>query len=169
MLTFGVSTDSKRLPHAVPGSWQSAAIASSPVNKSLGVATVVAGAVAVGAVATGVASADDYAGKTYSDAQSALADAGMKGVISTRSGDSLSNDDCVVTSSEKAPWLKGDNFTPVTDTVLLNLNCSAGVASAKNPGNSAASPEGRAAIAQAKQQAEEEQQQAQADQAKARR
>ncbi|MFV8165876.1 hypothetical protein ACNQVK_27890 [Mycobacterium sp. 134] len=126
-----------------------------------------ASAVPVGALATGVAAADDYAGQKYSDAQSALADAGMTGVVATRSGDSEADDDCVVTSSEKAPWLKGDNFSPVTDTVLLNLNCSAGVASAKTPGNSAASPEGRAAIAAAKQQAEEEQQQAEADQAKA--
>ena len=39
-------------------------------------------------------------------------------------------------------------------------------ATAKTPGNSAASPEGRAAIAAAKQQAEQEQQQAAADQAK---
>ncbi|MCV7364809.1 hypothetical protein H7K19_25055 [Mycolicibacterium neworleansense] len=137
--------------------------------KKMLVAAAVLGASAVpmGALATGVALADDYAGQKYSDAQSALADAGMKGVIATRSGDSLADDDCVVTSSEKAAWLKGDNFAPVTDTVLLNLNCSAGVASAKAPGNSAASPEGRAAIAAAKQQAEEEQQQAEADQAKA--
>lgn len=110
--------------------------------------------VPMAAMATGVAAADDYAGQKYSDAQAALVEAGMKGVVATRSGDSLSDDDCVVTSSEKAAWLKGDNFAPVTDTVLLNLNCSAGVASAKAPGNSAASPEGRAAIAAAKQQAE---------------
>ncbi|OBB33414.1 hypothetical protein A5792_09700 [Mycolicibacterium peregrinum] len=137
------------------------------MKKMLAAAMVLgASAVPVGALATGVASADDYAGQKYSDAQSALADAGMKGVVATRSGDSEADDDCVVTSSEKAPWLKGDNFAPVTDTVLLNLNCSAGVASAKTPGNSAASPEGRAAIAAAKQQAAEEQQQAEADQAK---
>ena len=137
------------------------------MRKLLAAAMVLgASAVPIGALATGVAAADDYAGQKYSDAQSALADAGMKGVVATRSGDSEADDDCVVTSSEKAPWLKGDNFSPVTDTVLLNLNCSAGVASAKTPGNSAASPEGRAAIAAAKQQAQKEQQQAEADQAK---
>ncbi|OCB12246.1 hypothetical protein A5717_16200 [Mycolicibacterium porcinum] len=137
------------------------------MKKMLAAAMVLgASVVPLGALATGVASADDYAGQKYSDAQSALADAGMKGVVATRSGDSEADDDCVVTSSEKAPWLKGDNFAPVTDTVLLNLNCSAGVATAKTPGNSAASPEGRAAIAAAKQQAEQEQQQAEADQAK---
>ncbi|OCB52756.1 hypothetical protein A5722_26375 [Mycobacterium vulneris] len=137
------------------------------MKKMLAAAMVLgASVVPLGALATGVASADDYAGQKYSDAQSALADAGMKGVVATRSGDSEADDDCVVTSSEKAPWLKGDNFAPVTDTVLLNLNCSASVATAKTPGNSAASPEGRAAIAAAKQQAEQEQQQAEADQAK---
>lgn len=127
------------------------------MRKLLGMAAAVVGlsAVPMGMLATGVAAADDYAGQTYADAQSALADAGMKGVVSTRSGDALSDDDCVVTSSENAPWLKGDDFAPVTDTVLLNLNCNAGVATAKTPGNSAASPEGRAAIQKAKEKAAE--------------
>lgn len=114
-------------------------------------------------LATGVAAADDYAGKTYADAQSALSGAGMKGVIATRSGDTMPDDECVVTSSEKAPWIKGDKFATVTDTVLLNLNCSDTVANATHPGNSAASPEGRAAIAAAKQQAAQSQAQAAAD------
>ena len=61
---------------------------------------------------SGVAAADDYAGKKYSDVTSALADANMTGVIATRSGDTLDDDDCVVTSSEKAPWIKGDDFAP---------------------------------------------------------
>ncbi|MGV0815957.1 hypothetical protein ABQF34_28740 [Mycolicibacterium boenickei] len=108
-------------------------------------------AVPVGALATGVAAADDYSGQKYSDVQSELTDAGMKAVVASRSGDSVSDDDCVVTHAEKAHWHKGDDFAPVTDTELLNLNCNAGVATAKTPGNSAASPEGRAAIAAAKQ------------------
>ncbi|KWX21355.1 hypothetical protein AFM11_25905 [Mycolicibacterium wolinskyi] len=138
------------------------------MKKLLAKAAVAVGlsGVPMGLLATGVAAADDYAGQTYADAQSALADAGMKGVVSTRSGDSLSDDDCVVTSSEQAPWLKGDDFAPVTDTVLLNLNCNAGVATAKASGNSAASPEGRAALKKAKDEAEQEQEQAAADQAK---
>jgi hypothetical protein len=97
----------------------------------------------------GVATADDYAGKTYSDVSSALSGAGLKGVVATREGSALSTDQCVVTRSEKAPWIKGDKFGAVTDTVLLFLNCNAAVASATTPGNSAASPEGRAAIAAA--------------------
>ena len=98
---------------------------------------------------TGVAAADDYAGKTYADASSALSGASLKGVIAGRAGDTLPTDQCVVTHSEKAPWIKGNSFNAVTDTVLLYLNCNATVASATSPGNSAASPEGRAAIAAA--------------------
>ena len=115
----------------------------------------------------GIAAADDYAGQKYSDVKSALGDSGLTGVIATRSGDSLDDDDCVVASSEKAPWIKGDDFAPVTDTVLLNLNCSAGVASAKTSGNSKASPEGKAAMAEAQKEEQQEQAQAAADQAKA--
>jgi len=133
--------------------------------------TIGAGLVAMAALSTivstpGVAAADDYAGQKYSDVVSKLADSDLKGVIATRAGD-LVDDDCVVSSSEKAPWIKGDDFAPVTDTVLLNLNCNSGVASAKTSGNSKASPEGKAAMAAAKQEEQQEQAQAAADQAKA--
>ena len=80
---------------------------------------------------------------------SALSDAKLTGVIATRVGNALPDDQCVVTRSQKAPWIKGDDFAPVTDTVLLYLNCNATVASATTPGNSAGSPEGRAALAAA--------------------
>ena len=113
---------------------------------------------------TGVAAADDYAGKTYADASSALSGASLKGVIAGRVGDTLPTDQCVVTHSEKAPWIKGNNFNAVTDTVLLYLNCNATVASATSPGNSAASPEGRAAIAAANAAAAKEQATAAANQ-----
>jgi hypothetical protein len=122
--------------------------------KKLGVyaATVMgATAVSIAFLGTGTAAADDYAGKTYGDASSAISDAGKKAVIASRVGDTLSDDKCVVTHSQSAAWIKGDNFAPVTDTVLIYLNCNATVATAKDPGNSAASPEGRAAIAAAQQ------------------
>src|ERR1700752_2998496 len=109
-------------------------------------AAVGATAVSMVMFATGVAVADDYAGKTYADATKALSDASLKGVIASRVGDTLPDDKCVVTHSEKAPWMKGDKFVSVTDTVLLHLNCNATVASATTSGNSAASPEGRAAL-----------------------
>src|SRR6478736_1873934 len=102
----------------------------------------------------GGAAADGYSGQTYSDASKAISDAGKKAVIASRAGDTLSDDDCIVTHSQSAPWIKGDDFSPVSDTVLVYLNCNATVATAKDPGNSAGSPEGRAAIAAAQQQAE---------------
>ena len=73
-------------------------------------------------------------------------------MIATSVGDGTDQADCVVTRSQKADWLKGDNFSPVTDTVLLYLNCDAKLATAGKSGNSLASPEGRAEKA-----AEEEQ------------
>ncbi len=113
---------------------------------------VVLGVIGVPAVAmaslvtfgSGVAAADDYAGQSYSDASSAISSAGQKVVIAARVGDQDSQDDCVVSHSQKAPWIKGDSFTPVTDTVLVYLNCDAKLASNKAPGNSLASPEGQA-------------------------
>jgi len=109
-----------------------------------------ASVVSMATLGVGTAAADDYAGQKYSDVSAALGKAGQAGVIATRSGDEEADDDCVVTHSEKAAWLKGDSFAPVSDTVLLFLNCNADVASATKSGNSAASPEGRAAIAKAK-------------------
>lgn len=112
--------------------------------------TLGATAVSMALVGTGVAAADDYAGQTYGDASAAISDAGKKAVVTTRAGDTLPDDKCVVTSSQSAPWLKGDDFAPVTDTVLVNLNCNAAVATATKSGNSAASPQGRAALKAAK-------------------
>jgi hypothetical protein len=116
-------------------------------------AAVGTAAVAMAFFGSGVAAADDYSGQTYGDASKAISDAGKKAVIASRAGDTLSDDKCIVTHSQSAPWIKGDDFAPVTDTVLVYLNCNATVATAKDPGNSAGSPEGRAAIAAAKKQA----------------
>jgi hypothetical protein len=120
--------------------------------KKLGVYAITAvGATAVSMAffGSGVAAADDYSGQTYGDASKAISDAGKKAVIASRAGDTLTDDDCIVTHSQSAPWIKGDDFAPVTDTVLVYLNCNATVATAKDPGNSAASPEGKAAIQKA--------------------
>jgi hypothetical protein len=120
--------------------------------KKLGVYAITAvGATAVSMAffGSGVAAADDYSGQTYGDASKAISDAGKKAVIASRAGDTLTDDDCIVTHSQSAPWIKGDDFAPVSDTVLVYLNCNATVATAKDPGNSAASPEGKAAIQKA--------------------
>lgn len=112
---------------------------------AFGLGTVALSAASITFVGAGVAAAaDDYSGKSYSDAASAISGAGQKAVIAASVGDAVSQSDCVVTRSEKAPWVKGDNFSPVTDTVLLFLNCNAKLANAATPGNSLASPEGRA-------------------------
>ena len=49
---------------------------------------------------TGVAAADDYAGQTYADASSAASDAGQTILIASRVGDKVSQDECIVTSSQ---------------------------------------------------------------------
>lgn len=110
-----------------------------------------AAAVSMAFFGTGIAAADDYTGQTYGDASKAISDAGKKAVIASRAGDTLTDDQCTVTHSQSAPWIKGKDFAPVTDTVLVYLNCNAAVATNKDPGNSAGSPEGRAAISAAAQ------------------
>ncbi len=118
------------------------------------------GGIALGAMSlawgSGVAQADAYAGQSYSDASSAISGAGKKAVIASAVGDAVGQGDCVVTRSQSAPWLKGDNFSPVTDTVLLYLNCNAKLATAAQSGNSLASPEGQAEKAAEDEQAAKE-------------
>lgn len=111
---------------------------------ALGLGAVALSATSITLVGAGAASADDYAGKSYSDASSAISGAGQKAVIASSVGDGVSQADCVVERSQKAAWIKGDNFSPVTDTVLLFLNCNAKLAAPGVSGNSLASPEGRA-------------------------
>lgn len=111
-----------------------------------------AAAVSMALFGTGIAAADGYNGQTYADASKAISDAGKKAVVASRAGDTLSDPQCTVTHTQSAPWIKGNNFSPVTDTVLVDLNCNATVATNKDPGNSVASPEGKAAIAAAQQQ-----------------
>ena len=131
---------------------------------ALGLGAVALGAASITFLGAGVAAADDYAGKSYADASSAISGAGQKAVIAASFGSGVSQSDCVVTRSQKAPWLKGDNFSPVTDTVLLFLNCNAKLAAPGVAGNSLASPEGRAEKAAEDEKAAEAAQQAAAQQ-----
>lgn len=101
--------------------------------------------VSMSMVGAGVAAADPYAGQTYADASSAIGNAGQTAIIAGRVGSQLPNDQCIVTRSQQAPWVAGTNFTPVTNTVLLYLNCNQVLAAPGKPGNSAASPEGQQA------------------------
>ena len=59
----------------------------------------------------------------------AVKNAGYEVVISSRSGNAPAGDDSLVTRSDLAPWRKGTS-PEVTNTVLLDLNCNAKVASA---------------------------------------
>jgi hypothetical protein len=128
------------------------------VKKSivLSAGSAVAASALMALFGTGVASADDYAGQTYADASSAASDAGLTVVVASRVGDQVSQDDCMVTSSQTAPFLHGDEFAHVEDTVMFNLNCNESFASATDPGPSLASPAGREAKAAADEAAAEE-------------
>src|SRR5258705_12471013 len=112
---------------------------------ALGVGAVGATAVSMAMFGTGVAAADDYAGQTYADASSAASDAGQTVVIASRVGAILAQDDCIVTSSHPAPFIHGDDFAHVTDTVELNLNCEGAYADTTSPGAYVSSPECQAA------------------------
>jgi hypothetical protein len=116
---------------------------------------IVFGSGAIGALAlstvfgTGVAAADDYAGQKYSDASSAASDAGQTVVVAARVGDKVSQDDCVVTRSQTAPFASANDGAHVASTVQFYLNCNGGYATAGMPGPSLGSPEGRSAKAAA--------------------
>jgi hypothetical protein len=96
------------------------------------------------------AAATDVTGQKYSDAQSSLSSAGFKPVVDTVVGDQKSWPDCVVTRAQKRTVQPPPNSSgSATNEMLVSLNCEAGIATATTPGNSAASPEGRAAAAAA--------------------
>ena len=65
---------------------------------------------------SGVALADDYAGQTYSAASLGHQRRRQEARDCDPVGNALSQGDCVVTRSQSAPWLKGDNFSPVRTT-----------------------------------------------------
>ena len=124
------------------------------------------GAGAIGAMAvstalfgTGAAAADAYAGQTYADASSAASNNGLSVVVAARVGDKLPQDDCIVTRSQTAPFSSADDGAHRSGEVQFYLNCNGAYASAKNPGASVASPEGREAKAAADEAAAAEEQQ----------
>ena len=105
---------------------------------------------------TGVAAADGYEGQTFADASSAASEAGLTVVVASRVGDKLSQDECLVTRSQTAPFADADDGAHVDGQVQFYLNCNGGYATANNPGASVASPQGREAKAAADQAAAEE-------------
>lgn len=108
-------------------------------------AVVGAAVVAMAIFGTGTSAADDpYIGKTYSDASAAIADKGGNPVISTVVGSELATDQCIVESWHRVSYASGDNFDHDNKKFLLSLNCVAKLAHGGQPGNSLASPQGRA-------------------------
>jgi hypothetical protein len=134
------------------------------VKKSimLSAGSAVAASALMALFGTGVAAADDYAGKTYADAAKAIQDSGGTPIVAARFGDKLQRDECIVTGSLSPSFVRPKAtdtvFETVTSEVRLNLNCNGGYATAANPGNSLASPEGREAKAAADQAAAQEEQ-----------
>jgi hypothetical protein len=119
----------------------------------LGASATAAAFAALGLAGSGVAVADsgpDVTGQKYSDAQSALSGAGLTPVVASTVGDQKAWPDCVVTRAQKRTVQPPpDSSGSATTQMLVSLNCEAPIASATTPGNSAASPEGRAAVAAA--------------------
>jgi hypothetical protein len=124
------------------------------MNANRPVLVVSAAAAALAALAisgSGVAAAaTDVTGQKYSDAQSALNSAGFKPVVVSTVGDENAWPDCVVTRTQQRTVQPPANSSgSATKEMLVSLNCDAGIASATQAGNSAASPEGKAAAAAA--------------------
>ena len=124
------------------------------MTRHASLAAAVAAAVAVAGLAgAGIAEANsspNVVGQKYGDASSALSAAGYKPVVSSTVGDQLAWSNCIVSNQRdrKAAPPPNSGGSPTNQT-LVSLNCDAPVASATSPGNSLASPEGRAAAAAA--------------------
>ena len=112
---------------------------------SAGLASIAAASMIV--LATGVAKAagaPSVVGQKYSDASQAISSAGDTVKVGTRFGHGVSQSDCVVIAqTTKSLPQRGSHPTAGT-VVVVSLNCDPHVASATNPGYSAASPQGRA-------------------------
>lgn len=113
-------------------------------------ASAIVAATAIGTGVAEAASSPSVVGQKYSDARSALSGAGFAIVVSSTVGDQSAWPDCIVTHQQDRSVPPPENTgASATNETLLSLNCDAQVATAKAPGNSLASPEGRAAAAAA--------------------
>jgi hypothetical protein len=101
-----------------------------------GVVVLTATVISIVMFGSGVAAAD-YAGQKYGDVTKAFDDNKLTAVIATIVGDQLPLDECIVTR-----WRLDNNDK---SRGLLYLNCNDAVATAGSAGNSAASPQGKAA------------------------
>jgi hypothetical protein len=117
---------------------------------SIAFISAIAAAAASGTGVAQAASSPSVVGQKYSDAQAALSGAGYTIVVSNTVGDQTARPDCIVDHQQDrtVPPPENTSASPSKQT-LLALNCDAQVASATSPGNSLASPQGRAAAAAA--------------------
>ena len=139
------------------------------MNKTFTRSVAAAGAATALVALFGVGTAaaiNEYEGQTYADAANAISQSGGYAKIASKVGSFLPTDRCVVTGSRTASFLdsSGNN---AGGQVLLDLNCNYMFALPGVPGNSHASPEGKAAYDQAVEQAQQAQEQAAAEQAAA--
>ena len=102
-------------------------------------APLLAIAMATATCAVGNAS-PDIVGKTFDEANSILRSAGYNAVVVATFGGRTARADCIVTQ-------QGNRQSSNGQEALLALNCNAPLAGPGVPGNSAASPAGRAAAA----------------------
>jgi hypothetical protein len=123
------------------------------VTYVLGMSATAAAGAALALAGSGVSVAGtppNVVGQTYSTAQSAITGAGFTPVIRSTVGDQVAWPNCIVTGTQQHMVQPPPNSSGSAVTQLyVSLNCNAGVASATQPGNSAASPAGKAAIAAA--------------------
>lgn len=122
---------------------------------------IVVGSGAIGALALstllggGIAAADDYAGMTYADASSAASDAGESVTVASRVGDKVSEDDCIVTRSQSAPFTSAIDGS-AAGGLQFYLNCNGAYATASTPGPSLGDATARSAKAADDEKAAEE-------------
>jgi hypothetical protein len=116
----------------------------------IGFLSAIMAAAVAGAGVAQAASSPSVVGQKYSDARAALSGAGFAILVSSTVGDQTAWPDCVVTRQQDRTVPPPENTGgSASNQTLLALNCDAQVASAKSPGNSLASPVGRAAAASA--------------------
>jgi len=113
------------------------------VGKTIGFAlalSLMGGALASAGMAA--ATIPSMVGKTYGEAAAMLSQWKFASEVSTTFGTELSRNDCIVVNQVLRPASHfGATNTPAK--LLLSLDCTAAVADATHPGNSAGSPEGR--------------------------
>jgi hypothetical protein len=122
---------------------------------------VVAASAAGAALWLGAGSANalpDVVDRTYNDAKRMIQQAGGTPVIATRTGGGLDEGKCLVANVWEAgyPRVSSRGRIVGNNEVLVALNCNGELAEPGSPGNSAASPVGRAAKTEAEQEAAEQ-------------